>query len=124
MKRSIFKLLPFLLVFALLQVSCKKDDEIDTSLLAGCWQREGTSEYWRYDSGGSGETWVESDDVYEGEGTRFTWTTEKDQLYVTLRGEMGQEVPRDYTIKSLSSSELVLEENFYSTETTYRRVSR
>lgn len=124
MKKSISKLCLFIFV-ALLFTACHKDKEtttIDASLLPGCWQKYNSTEFWRYDSDGSGETWVEDDDVHEGEGTNFTWTVvNNSQLRVTLVGEMGQEVPRDYTITLLSSTSLYLLENFYDTVYTFSR---
>ena len=94
----------------LLFVGCIPEVEpltVDETLLVGTWQKESnTQEYWRYDAEHTGETWDESEDVHEGEGTKFNWSTEEDQLRLDLYGEMGQHVYYDYTVVTQTASRL------------------
>ena len=95
----------------------KHYDEAD---LVGKWVLLYESEYWRFDSGHYGETWDESEDVHEGEGTKFSWSVSGETLAVELTGEMGQVVPYDYTIVELTEERLVLRDAF-ETEKKYLR---
>lgn len=91
-------------------VSCTeevKPVEVNDSLLIGKWQKEtNMQEYWRYDADSTGETWDESEDVQEGEGIKFNWSTEEDQLRLDFYGEMGQHVYYDYTVVTQTESRL------------------
>lgn len=118
MKKSIFRLLAVALVATTLFVSCHKDEDkdYDPADLVALWQKTGTDEYWRFKSDKTGETWDEHEDVHEGEGTRFSWSLSGDELHVVLRGEMGQEVPRDYVITELNATRLTLEDAYYGGE--------
>ena len=94
----------------MLLVSCTeevKPVEVNDSLLIGKWQKEtNMQEYWRYDADSTGETWDESEDVQEGEGIKFNWSTEEDQLRLDFYGEMGQHVYYDYTVVTQTESRL------------------
>lgn len=72
---------------------------IDEAMLIGVWHAsDNKDEYWRFDNTHHGETWDLSEDVQEGEGTRFGWSAVEDVLRIDLHGEMGQHVYYDYTV--------------------------
>ena len=102
MKNRTLAALLLLAFMPMLLVSCTeevKPVEVNDSLLIGKWQKEtNMQEYWRYDADSTGETWDESEDVQEGEGIKFNWSTEEDQLRLDFYGEMGQHVYYDYTV--------------------------
>ncbi len=101
MKRKIIYPILLLLVGSMMWTGCKKEEyTIDESLLIGKWCADGTQEYWRFDANYEGETWDESEDVQEGEGTHYTWSVSVDRLSILLQGTMGQVVPYDYTFTS------------------------
>ncbi len=120
-KRILFLLLA---AGALLFAACTekiKPVTIDSSLWVGKWcATDITTEYWRFDADGNGETWDVSDDVQEGEGTRFNWTTEMDQLQIDLYGEMGQHVYYDWTVTQQSQDSLTFKD-IYSNYRTFVR---
>lgn len=110
MKNRILAALLLLAFMPMLLVSCTeevKPVEVNDSLLIGKWQKEtNMQEYWRYDADSTGETWDESEDVQEGEGIKFNWSTEEDQLRLDFYGEMGQHVYYDYTVVTQTESRL------------------
>ena len=110
MKNRTLAALLLLAFVPMLLVSCTeevKPVEVDDSLLIGKWQKEtNMQEYWRYDADSTGETWDESEDVQEGEGIKFNWSTEEDQLRLDFYGEMGQHVYYDYTVVTQTESRL------------------
>jgi len=97
-----------------MMAGCQKESDFaaDESLLTGKWQRSGTREYWRFDSSHNGETWDLSDDVHEGEGTPFTWTLEGADVTCVMKGEMGQVVPKVYTLTSQSALSMSWKDNY------------
>lgn len=112
-------------VMSMLVCGCKKDNpeprHVDAGLVAGKWVRNNSQEYWRYDIGYTGETWDESEDVREGEGTHFNWTVVEDQLRLDLYGEMGQHVYYDYYVAELSAASMVLVDE-YGTSNTFSKL--
>jgi hypothetical protein len=116
MKRFSFYI-AFCAVLTLMVVSCEEDTtSFDETLLYGKWQGtwEGKTVYYKYFDDGTGYTWVPADDVTEEEATDFTWTlvqAEFTQIYV---GQMGQTVPKVYTITELTSSTLKYKDDFDS----------
>ena len=49
--------------------------------ITGRWVVEGTQEYWRFRSDGTGVTWDESEDISENESNlKFEWTLDEDEL--------------------------------------------
>ncbi|MBR3488318.1 MAG: hypothetical protein IKH33_03270 [Bacteroidales bacterium] len=110
MKNRTLAALLLLAFMPMLLVSCTeevKPVEVNDSLLIGKWQKEtNMQEYWRYDADSTGETWDESEDVQEGEGIKFNWSTEEDQLRLDFYGEMGQHVYYDYTVVTQTESRL------------------
>ncbi len=107
-RKTCLRLLSLLFFGTLLFASCVPDEvavDVDETLLYGTWAAtDNTQEYWRFDSDHTGETWDESEDVQQGEGTKYNWTVSGDQLQIDLYGEMGQHVYYDYTITSQSES--------------------
>ena len=110
MKNRTLAALLLLAFVPMLLVSCTeevKPVEVNDSLLIGKWQKEtNMQEYWRYDADSTGETWDESEDVQEGEGIKFNWSTEEDQVRLDFYGEMGQHVYYDYTVVTQTESRL------------------
>ena len=110
MKNKSLIALLLLAVVPLLFVGCTPEVEplvVNDSLLVGKWVKESKpQEYWRYDAEYTGETWDESEDVQEGEGIKFNWSTEEDQLRLDFYGEMGQHVYYDYTVVTQTESRL------------------
>lgn len=110
MKNRTLAALLLLAFVPMLLVSCTeevKPVEVNDSLLIGKWHKEtNMQEYWRYDADSTGETWDESEDVQEGEGIKFNWSTEEDQLRLDFYGEMGQHVYYDYTVVTQTESRL------------------
>lgn len=71
---------------------------IDENRLGGTWvAMDKSNEHWRLDSNHTGETWDVSQDVQEGEGTKYNWAVKGKQLLLDFCGEMGQHVYYDYT---------------------------
>lgn len=100
-RKHFLRLLLLFFVGSLALTSCVPEEitlTIDAGKLVGTWYAmDKTQEFWRFDSNNQGETWDESEDVQEGEGTKFNWTVQGNQLQVDLYGEMGQHVYYDYT---------------------------
>lgn len=97
------------MAFAIMAFAGCTPDEVtvpvNETALQGTWfSADAPREYWRFDSGHTGETWDESEDVQEGEGSKFNWTTHDDQLRLDIYGQMGQHVYYDYTISGQTSS--------------------
>ncbi|MDR1591323.1 MAG: hypothetical protein LBS16_00335 [Prevotellaceae bacterium] len=91
----------------------------DEALLIGKWQRpvtasDGTPGYdcYRYDADGNGVTWDTSDDVSEAEGQPFAWTLNGATLTLLHQGEMGQTVPKVYTLTLLTTSSLAYKDDY------------
>ncbi len=81
---------------------------VDETMLVGKWSaQDNPQEFWRFDSDHAGETWDQSEDVQEGEGTRYNWSVTEDQLQIDLYGEMGQHVYKDYTVTYQTRDSLV-----------------
>lgn len=101
---------------------CEPDDihlNVDESLIPGTWRaQDNMQEYWRFDASHTGETWDESEDVQEGEGTRFNWSAVGDQLRIDLYGSMGEHAYYDYTVVRQTSDTLVWED-FYGNKRTF-----
>lgn len=125
MKQKRFLTYFFLPLFvACLFTSCDDDLEvtIDENLLVGYWQAVDTpTEYWRFDAQHEGETWDLSEDVQEGEGTRFNWNSSLTKLHIDLYGEMGQHVFYDYTFTAQSHNEFTWKDTYGNTRTFVRK---
>ena len=98
--KKIFYLLTLVLFVSATFHSCTKDETFDETLLYGKWQSE--TLFYVYNSNGNGKTWDEGDDVSEEEAQPFTWTLENADLLHIHIGEMGQNVPKSYTVTELT----------------------
>lgn len=101
-----------------------KQKTFSSDLLIGKWKRPSVSkkgetgyDCYRYDANGSGVTWDTAEDVKESEAQTFTWTLDKDRLTVIHKGEMGQVIPKVYTVKTLNSTTLSYEDDYGATFT-------
>jgi len=101
-----------------------KQKTFSSDLLVGKWKRPSVSkkgetgyDCYRYDANGSGVTWDTAEDVKESEAQTFTWTLDKDRLTVVHKGEMGQVIPKVYTVKTLNSTTLSYEDDYGATFT-------
>lgn len=112
MKHCFAKILLLAAVSAIMVACSSKEDDapsFSSSDLIGTWVVNDTTVFWRYDSGGSGQTWDTSEDVQEGDETtmRFTWSLSGDQLSHVFSGdEVHQTVAQDYTILELSGNKM------------------
>lgn len=100
---------------AILASGCIKETTVtvNPSLLPGKWYATDIpTEYWRFDVAGTGHTWDESEDVHEGEGTDFNWTTLLNQLRIDLYGQMGQHVYYDWTVTRQTADTLTFKDQY------------
>ena len=100
--KKICYILGFCVVIGLFYSCGDKKKSFDQSLIPGKWGQGLLFE--KYFSDGTGYTWDENDDVKEDEAQKFTWTLDKNQLTQIHIGEMGQKVPKLYTVTELTSS--------------------
>ncbi len=116
--KGLIRLLLVAAVFFIM-AGCAKEPatDVDEDLLAGRWKQVGTEECWRFDSSHEGETWDLSDDVQEGEGIKFTWTVAGAELTCVMRGQMGQVVPKVYTVTTLNAALLVWNDDYGNVKT-------
>lgn len=98
--------------------SCKKEEPIDETLIPGRWNT-GTL-YYVFSADGLGYTWDTADDVTEDEAQQLTWSVSSRQLNVSYIGEMGEIIPKTYTIKSLTSSTFMFSDDYGNTTTLNR----
>jgi len=123
MKRNGWRFCALLLIcFAM--SSCNGEEEVsfDISLIVGKWV-SGT-EYYRYDSDGTGVTWDTADDVTEEEAQPYTWEYDGETNKLTLihQMEMGGVVPKYYTLVTLNSTTLAYRDQ-YSNTSSFTRVN-
>ncbi len=108
------KLFVCLVVFFSLSMvfnSCEVEDtSYDESLLIGRWA-SGTL-FYKYLSDHTGSTWDTSDDVTEAEAQKFTWTLVKSELTHVHIMEVGGNVPKVYTVTTLTSTSLKYKDDF------------
>lgn len=104
--------------------SCEPDKKsFNPALMEGYWLRNST-EYYYYNSDGTGYTWDESDDVMESEAQNFTWTLSGDQLRLVHKLESSNAVvPKVYTVTELTSS-LLEYSDVYGKIYSYHKVNR
>lgn len=88
--------------------ACTPIADFDETLLYGKW-KSGT-EWYRYDSDGTGATWVTADDVTEAEAQDFTWTLEGADLTQIHIMSIGGSIPKTYTVTTLTSTLLEYED--------------
>ena len=127
MKNKVYRLaVMFVLSAGCLTLSgCLKDFFLDVNPddLTGRWVVEGTQEYWRFRSDGTGVTWDESEDISESESNlKFEWTLDGNELTCVFRGENeNQAVPKVYLISEISDELLKWEDWFGRTTTLVKR---
>ena len=97
------------LLLLLTFTSCIPDDvvptvEYDINDLYGKW-RSGT-DFYVYNTDGTGYCWDEGDGVYEDEAQPFTWEVDESEMIHIHKMEMGGDVPMYYIITELTSSTL------------------
>lgn len=78
--------------------------DFDITDLYGKW--ESGTEYYIYNSNGTGYTWDEGDGVYEDEAQLFTWEVDESEMIHVHKMEMGGDVPMYYIITELTESTL------------------
>ncbi len=102
------------LAFAALFTTSCSDDEVqpsfDQALIIGKW-KSGTL-FERYDANKSGATWDTEDDVAEDDAQEFTWTIDKDQLEQIHIIVSGGNVPKVYTITSLTATTMAYKDEY------------
>lgn len=124
-KKHFIKLCLLVALTGLMFVSCEDETSpvvVDESLLMGYWYvSDNSKEMWRFDRDHTGETWDLSEDVQEGEGTKFDWNSTQNQLRIDLHGEMGMHVFYDYTVTRQSYSELTFKDIYGNSRTFLRK---
>jgi hypothetical protein len=85
-------------------------------MLIGKWRRQSTitigEDCYRYDANGSGVAWDTGDNVSEAEGQPFTWSMRGATLELIHIGEMGEKIPKIYTLKILNTSTLSYKDEY------------
>ena len=107
--KSFFKLTIYALFLLFSLSACQPNEELptveyDITDLYGKW--ESGTEYYVYNSNGTGYTWDEGDGVYEEEAQPFTWEVDESEMIHVHKMEMGGDVPMYYIITELTSSTL------------------
>ncbi len=111
MKRLTYYFLAFVLVAITFNSCTTNETMFDQSLLIGKWV-SGT-EYYRYDSTGSGVTWDTADFVTEAEGQAYTWTLVNAELtHIHILQTGGGGVPKVYTVTELTATTLKYKDDF------------
>ena len=89
---------PFFLILVVgLFTACEPDINFDEELLYGTWN-SGT-DYYTFNSDGTGGTWDTADDYGEDEAKLFTWTLDSSDLIIIHLTEMGTaDVPKHYKV--------------------------
>lgn len=112
-------LLVFTVVTSFLLASCVSEISYDEGLLIGKWSRTYTEdnqtkvEYYRYDSGGKGVTWVPAEDVTEAEGQAFSWILDQSDLtHIYVLEVSSTPVTKIYTVTKLTSTTLEYKDDF------------
>lgn len=109
------RIISFCLLFVAMVslVGCTEKPEliINEAALVGKWQAtDRTTEFWRYNADGTGQTWDEADDVHEDDTVgvlHFSWTTVQSHLELDYYGEMGQHAYENYTVTHQTQDSLV-----------------
>ena len=96
--------------------SCETPVTFDETLLIGQWNRPSTltdgQDCYRYKADYTGATWDTGDVAGEEEAQPFTWTLEGAVLTQLHQGEMGQVVPKVYTLTTLNDSTLSYKDDY------------
>ena len=96
--------------------SCETPVTFDETLLIGQWNRPSTltdgQDCYRYNADYTGATWDTGEVAGEEEAQPFTWTLEGAVLTQLHQGEMGQVVPKVYTLTTLNDSTLSYKDDY------------
>ena len=98
--------------------SCETPVTFDETLLIGKWTRPSTlsdgQDCYRYNADYTGATWDTGEVAGEEEAQPFTWSLEGAVLTQLHQGEMGQVVPKAYTLTTLNDSTLSYRDEYGS----------
>ena len=96
--------------------SCETPVTFDETLLIGKWTRPSTlsdgQDCYRYNADYTGATWDTGEVAVEEEAQPFTWSLEGAVLTQVHQGEMGQVVPKAYTLTTLNDSTLSYKDDY------------
>ena len=88
----------------------------DETLLIGKWTRPSTlsegQDCYRYKADYTGATWDTGEVAGEEEAQPFTWSLEGATLTQVHQGQMGQKVPKVYTLTTLNDSTLSYKDDY------------
>lgn len=115
---------------AILMVSCEKTISFNASFLIGLWETSSQSSsaadarlYYRYGGDYLGATWDTGDDVTEHEAQMFEWELNGEVLTQYHLGEMGQKIPKEYILKTLTPTSLVYVDDLSGKEYRFTKVA-
>ena len=96
--------------------SCETPVTFDETLLIGQWNRPSTltdgQDCYRYNADYTGAAWDTGEVAGEEEAQPFTWSLEGAVLTQVHQGEMGQKVPKVYTLTTLNDSTLSYKDDY------------
>ena len=96
--------------------SCETPVTFDETLLIGKWTRPSTlsdgQDCYRYNADYTGAAWDTGEVAGEEEAQTFTWSLEGAVLTQVHQGEMGQVVPKAYTLTTLNDSTLSYKDDY------------
>ena len=96
--------------------SCETPVTFDETLLIGQWNRPSTltdgQDCYRYKADYTGATWDTGDVAGEEDAQPFTWSLEGAVLTQVHQGQMGQVVPKVYTLTTLNDSTLSYKDDY------------
>ena len=96
--------------------SCETPVTFDETLLIGKWTRPSTlsdgQDCYRYNADYTGAAWDTGEVAGEEEAQPFTWALEGAGLTQVHQGEMGQVVPKAYTLTTLNDSTLSYKDDY------------
>ena len=96
--------------------SCETPVTFDETLLIGQWNRPSTltdgQDCYRYNADYTGAAWDTGEVAGEEEAQPFTWSLEGATLTQVHQGQMGQKVPKVYTLTTLNDSTLSYKDDY------------
>ena len=122
MKKIVY-LIVFLTSFVIILFSsCElPTTSFNEDFLIGKWERPSIKtdgkDCYRYDANYAGVAWDTGDDVSEAEAQPFSWSVEGATLTQIHEGEMGQAVPKVYTLLTLNDSTLRYRDDYGNSST-------
>lgn len=95
--------------------------DFNPNWVPGLWQKNGTTEYWRFKGDGTGVTWDPEEDVTEEESNLvFTWDVTGFTLTLNWGTFEGQDVIRKYFLHDQTQDVMVLSDIWGLKDTIYR----